>query len=217
MTPASKRKLAIWGASGHALVVADIVRLGTYYEVVGFLDDLSPERAGTDFCGSTVLGGVDCLESLRRKGVRDVLIAIGDWRVRLRLSEVARGHGFRLATAVHPHAVVAPGTELGAGTVIMAGAVVNPACRIGENVIINTCASVDHECIIGDGVHVCPGAHIAGRTIVERGAWVGIGATVVDGVRIGAESVIGAGAVVLRDIPAGVVAYGVPAKPMRDT
>ena len=39
------KKLAIWGASNHALVVADIVRLLGDYEIVGFLDSVNPERA----------------------------------------------------------------------------------------------------------------------------------------------------------------------------
>jgi PglD N-terminal domain len=40
-------KIVIWGAGGHALVVADIIRLRDDYELVGFLDDVNPERAGT--------------------------------------------------------------------------------------------------------------------------------------------------------------------------
>jgi acetyltransferase-like isoleucine patch superfamily enzyme len=51
---------------------------------------------------------------------------------------------------------------------------------------------------------------------VGRGAWIGIGATIIDRVRIGEYSVVGAGAVVVSDIPAGVVAYGVPATVIRE-
>jgi acetyltransferase EpsM len=50
---------------------------------------------------------------------------------------------------------------------------------------------------------------------VCRGAWVGIGSSVIDGVRIGAGSTVGAGSVVVRDVPDGVLAYGVPAKVIR--
>jgi maltose O-acetyltransferase len=47
-------------------------------------------------------------------------------------------------------------------------------------------------------------------------AWLGGGVIVLPGVRIGADSVIGAGAVVTRDVPAGVVAVGNPARVMRE-
>lgn len=45
--------------------------------------------------------------------------------------------------------------------------------------------------------------------------WLGGGAIVGPGVTIGDDSVIGAGAVVTRDIPAGVVAFGTPARVRR--
>ena len=46
--------------------------------------------------------------------------------------------------------------------------------------------------------------------------WLGGGVIVCPGVSIGDDSVIGAGAVVTRDIPAGVVAVGNPARVIRD-
>ena len=52
-----EKKLVIWGASGHALVVADIIRLGSDYKIVGFLDDVNPSRHNTNFCGALILGG----------------------------------------------------------------------------------------------------------------------------------------------------------------
>ncbi|MET9368091.1 sugar O-acetyltransferase [Streptomyces griseoflavus] len=45
--------------------------------------------------------------------------------------------------------------------------------------------------------------------------WLGGGVIVCPGVSIGDDSVIGAGAVVTRDVPAGVVAVGSPARPVR--
>jgi UDP-N-acetylbacillosamine N-acetyltransferase len=208
-------KLVIWGASGHALVVADAVRSRGEYEVVGFIDDVNPERTGAQFCGATILGGREQLDLLPREGVNNLIFGFGSCRSRLELSGLAVEKGFQLATAVHLKAVVAPDVSVGRGTLIAAGAVVNPAARIGENVIVNTGASVDHECVIEDGAHICPGVHLAGKVLVGRAVWVGIGATIVDGVSIGAGAVVGAGAVILDDIPEGVLAYGVPARVIR--
>lgn len=207
-----KRQLVIWGASGHALVVADIIKLTGEYELVGFIDDVNPVPANTSFCGFSVLGGRNCLEELKRQGLSHVIFAFGNCEARLRLAEWSREMGLSLATAIHPRATVAADVSVGAGTVIAAGAVVNSGATIGENVIINTCASVDHECVIDDGVHICPGAHLAGKVTVGRASWVGIGATVVDRMVIGSGVMIGAGAVVVNDLPDNVLAYGVPAK-----
>jgi acetyltransferase EpsM len=207
-----KQRLVIWGASGHALTVANIVRLEGKYEIIGFLDDINPKRRGEAFCGSTVLGGREQMKDLQKQGIHHILFGFGDCQARLKLADWVRRHGFQLGTAIHPRAVVAADVQIGEGTVIAAGTVINPATRIGVNVIVNTCASVDHECLIEDGCHIAPGVHLGGRVTVRQGVWIGIGATVKDGVRIGAGSIIGAGTVVLNDIPEDVVAFGIPAK-----
>ena len=207
-----RQELVIWGASGHALVVADAVRSGREYEIAGFIDDVHPERRGEDFCGAMILGGREQLDVLPPQGVNKLILGIGDCRARLELSEFACVKGFQLATVIHRRAFVATEASVGCGTVILAGAIVNSATRIGENVIVNTSASVDHECLIEDGAHLGPGVHLGGRVFVGRATWVGIGATVKDRVRIGAGTVVGAGAVVVDDIPDGVLAYGVPAR-----
>jgi acetyltransferase EpsM len=177
------------------------------------LDDVDPARRGQGFCGAKILGGREQLPLLLRRGMREMIIGFGDCR-RLEAAIEAEKHGFHFVSAVYPHSIVAGDVELGEGSLVAAGAVINPAARLGRHVIINTSASVDHECVVADGAHICPGAHLAARVSVGRCAWVGIGAVVKERVRIGDGAVVGAGAVVLRDIPGGMVAYGVPARPV---
>ena len=54
------------------------------------------------------------------------------------------------------------------------------------------------------------------RLLLEENVWLGANVTVVGGVTIGSGSVIGAGSVVTKDIPAGVIAAGVPCKIIRE-
>lgn len=217
MQESEQQPLVIWGASGHALVVADIVRLQEQYYIVGFLDDVRPNLHGTEFFGSTIFGGREQLRQLLGQGVKHILLAFGNCKMRLELTPQLQSQGFYLPVAIHPRSIVARDAELGAGTVIAAGAVVNPAVQIGQSVIVNTSASIDHECVIGDAVHVGPGARLAGRVVVGEAAQIGIGATIIDRVRIGSGAIIGAGAVVVRDIPDHVIAYGVPASVKKAT
>ena len=51
---------------------------------------------------------------------------------------------------------------------------------------------------------------------IGNGVWIGGNVTILPGVRIGDGAVIGAGAVVTKDIPAGCVAAGVPARVIRE-
>jgi len=208
-------KVAIWGAGGHGAVVADIVQLEGRYEIAGFLDDGESGRVGGMYLGLPILGGRNQLSRLVTQGIGYILFAFGDNAARLHLSELVAEHGLRLAVAIHPRATVARSADVGPGTVIAAGAVVSAAAVIGASVIINTCASVDHHCVVEDGVHIAPGAHLASHVRIARGAWVGVGASVRERVRIGATSIIGVGSAVVSDIPAGVVAYGVPAAIMK--
>jgi acetyltransferase-like isoleucine patch superfamily enzyme len=62
-------------------------------------------------------------------------------------------------------------------------------------------------------VNVHPGAVLSGDVHLGDGVTIGTGACVIQGVHIGAGTFVGAGAAVVNDLPAGVVAVGVPARP----
>jgi len=201
----------VWGASGHALVVADVLRQMGTHEVFGFLDDCDPSRAGQPFGGGRILGGRSELPRLLEQGITSMVLGFGDCAARLEIGEFARNQGFVLATAVHPWTSIGSGTILGEGTVVAAGAVLSVSVVIGRNVIINTRASVDHGCRIEDGANVAPGATLSGDVVVGRGALIGLGAVVLPKCTIGEGAVVGAGSVVLQDVPADATVCGVPA------
>jgi acetyltransferase EpsM len=204
----------VWGASGHGRVVVDILRLRGH-RLAGFIDG-DENKPGRTFLGAPI-HGPDELARLHQRGLKHMIIAVGDCRVRLQLADFAATRGFSFVTAIHPSAVVAADAAVGEGTVVAAAAVINPAAIIGRHCIINTRASVDHECRLADGVHICPGVSLAGDVAIGRGAWVGIGSSVIQKVTIGSGAVIGAGAVVISDIPDEVTAYGVPARVVTPT
>ena len=51
---------------------------------------------------------------------------------------------------------------------------------------------------------------------VGRNVWIGSGAQIMPGITIGDNTVIGSGSVVTKDIPANVVAMGVPCRVIRE-
>jgi acetyltransferase-like isoleucine patch superfamily enzyme len=85
---------------------------------------------------------------------------------------------------------------------------------IGRNVMIAAnCAlySYDHGVIPGKFIREQP-LQSRGPIVIEDEAWIGTGVIVLSGVKIGEGAVIGAGSVVTRDVPAGGIAVGNPAK-----
>ena len=48
-----------------------------------------------------------------------------------------------------------------------------------------------------------------------KGVWVGSQATILPGVTIGDDAIVAAGAVVARDVPAGAIVAGVPARKIK--
>ena len=59
------------------------------------------------------------------------------------------------------------------------------------------------------------GLEYAKPITVGSNVWIGMGVQVLPGVTIGDNAVIGAGSVVTKDIPAGMLAYGVPCRPIK--
>ena len=203
--------LLILGAGGHGKVAADCATAQGAWGRIEFFDDRWP--ALQNCADWPVIGTGEAL--LRRKDdLVEAFVAIGDGETRLAWIARLREAGLKLATIVHPRAILSPRASLGPASLIVAGAIVNIGARLGEGAIVNTGATVDHDCFIEAGAHICPGAHLAGDVQVGRAALVGIGASARQGVKIGAGATIGAGAAVVSDIGASVTASGVPARPM---
>jgi sugar O-acyltransferase (sialic acid O-acetyltransferase NeuD family) len=207
-------RVIVVGAGGHGQVVADILRAaragGRDVEVIGYLDDRKAVHGHT-LVNARVLGPATALNDTLHDAV---VVAIGDNKARAAIARRLVESGARLATAVHPAAVVAMDVSVGDGSMLCAGAVVNTGTVIGRGVILNTACSVDHHTTVGDYAHIAPGVHMGGEVTVGEGALVGIGAVVLPRVTIGRWAIVGAGAVVTRNVPDGAIVIGNPARPL---
>ncbi len=197
-------------------MIIDIVEKQGLFEIVGLIDPA--QLPGAHFFGYKILGSDQEISGLMRQGrVAGLLIAIGDnWtRAKVARSLAAVVRDLPLVTAIHPSAQIAKGVEIGLGSVIMAGAVVNSGACIKRLCIVNTNAALDHDSVLGDFASLGPGATVGGEAAIGAYTAVGIGAIVLNGVRIGEHCVIGAGATVLHAVPDAVVAFGTPARVVR--
>lgn len=88
---------------------------------------------------------------------------------------------------------------------------------------------IGNRVLIANDVCICPGTHdvhwedreeVRGKSFalpifIEDDCWIGAHATILPGVRIGRGATVAAGAVVSKDVEAGCLVGGVPAKFIR--
>lgn len=215
---APPRALVIVGAGGQGREALDTVEAlnavgpAPVWRFLGFLADDDRTADLLAARGAAVIGPVSRLGDGSLEPDAEVVVAIGDPAVRRRVAEEAAAAGRRAATLVHPSAQVGSQAVLEEGAYVGPAAVLTTNVRVGRHVIVNIAATLSHDVVVGDYATVGPGSHLAGNVRVGDGADLGIGVVARPGSSVGADAVVGAGAVVIGDLPAGVVAYGVPAQ-----
>jgi sugar O-acyltransferase (sialic acid O-acetyltransferase NeuD family) len=204
--------LVVLGAGGHGRealdIVADINQVVPTWEVLGVLDDGAPDPSLLARVGVRHLGPTDLLADLAAAYV----IGIGRGSLRRHFDERATGWGRTPATLVHPRACVGRDVVLGPGAVVAAQANVTTNIRFGRHVHVNVASTVGHDCRLADYVTIAPGARLCGTVTIGSDVFIGTGSIVIQNLTVGARTTIGAGTVVLNDLPAEVVAAGVPAR-----
>lgn len=207
------KRVVVIGAGGHGREVADILRAQGETDVIGFVDE-KREIHGNDVDGLRVLGDWAWFEGVDRAEIA-VVCAVGLPESCRRLTQHAESLGLSFATAISPLAHISRFARLGEGVTVFPFAVINTGAVVESHGILNIAATASHDTKIGRYANINPGAHLAGNVTIGEGCYIGMGANVIQGRSIGAWSVVGAGAVVTRDVPAGVITAGVPAKILR--
>ncbi len=146
--------------------------------------------------------------------------------------DVKLGRDVKLARFINLYGCeIGDETKIGAFVEIQKNARVGRRCKVSSHTFICEGVTIEDQVFIGHGVMFINDSHprattAAGdlqtaddwkveSTLVKKGASIGSGATILSKVTIGEGAMVGAGSVVTRDVPAGAVVAGNPARILR--
>jgi sugar O-acyltransferase (sialic acid O-acetyltransferase NeuD family) len=201
--------LIIFGAGGLGRETACLARRA-HREVVGYLDD-DETKWGHSIAGISVLGGPgQALDDV------EIIVALGNPRVRRSVVRQLSKRGARFATLVDPQAIIGERVTIGAGTQIQSGCILTCDIAIGEHCVLGIGSQVSHDCRLGNFATIAPGVTLPGSCELKDGAEVAIGATMPQKTTMEAGSMLGMGAVLTKNLSQDHLAFGVPARERRN-
>lgn len=211
------KNIVLIGGGNHAHYTIDIIEKENRYNIIGIID--SVHDVGSERFGYKIIGRQEnILELIRQYNIEVGIISIGDnWsRYYVYNKILEQIPNFEFANAIHPSVIIGNNVKLGKGIIAMAGTIFNPKSTIEDFTFFATGAQVEHDCFIDKFSSISAGSVTGGFVKLGKFSAITLGVTVIDRVEIGENTVVGSGALVVKSLPDNVLAYGNPAKIIRE-
>lgn len=213
----SEHVASVYGASGHGLAVADMLRRQNAIEVIALIDD-TPIKIGTTKSSIPVISFSEWSQTFLDK---PCFVSSGNSTVRRMLVERVLKAGGHFTSSFSKSSSMASGFTIGIGSGVWEPLFVGPHVNVGNHVQVMPMTSLGHDVVIGDFATVCPGCTISGHVVIEEGAFIGAGSVITNGserkpIVIGRKAQVGACSFVSKSVAAGAKVLGNPARPLRE-
>jgi sugar O-acyltransferase (sialic acid O-acetyltransferase NeuD family) len=211
------KKIVLIGGGNQAHYTIDIMEKENKYQIIGIID--SVHDIGSERFGYRIIGRQENLNQLIDEYSIDAgVISIGDnWsRYYVYNKIIEQVPDFEFVNAIHPSVIIGNNVKIGVGIVAMAGCIFNPKSTLGDFCFFATGAQIEHDCFIDKFSSISAGSITGGFVRIGKFSAVTLGVTIMDRVTIGENTVIGSGSLVVKSLPDNVLAYGNPAKIVRE-
>lgn len=211
-------KIILIGSGQHANVVLYNIKCQNKYDVIGYFES-NEDKVNTFYKNLPVL---ECYKNqelkqlIKKYGTNKFFIGFGNMKYRRDVFNEFISSGWEPVNVFHPNAVISEDAKIGRGVLIECGCLITPNPIIGDNVVVNTGSQVNHDNVIENHVYIASGVVLSGGVTIKENTLIDDSVTVTLGRTIAENSIVGAGSIVTKDIPENSIAYGNPAKVIRE-
>jgi len=208
--------MLIVGAKGFAKEILETFHQLDQIESIVFYDDVNEDIGDYLYSRFPILNNEAAVNNLFIKN-NQFTIGIGNPILRFKLYKKFTGLGGKFVSTISPTAQIGNyEVTIGEGSNVLDNSIFSNSVVIGKGCIVYYNAILTHDCIVGDFVEISPSAILLGRCQVGNFSQIGANATILPDIKIGVNVIIGAGATVTKDIPDNCIAFGSPAKIIRE-
>ena len=190
--------------------------IDSYYENTKRVTTRTEYPIRDSFKGRPLIVAMDWIDKLVDSGIKKVLPLTRNNKDRKRQIELCRQNDIELVSAIHPSVINLSGSTVEPGVWINAGSIIGYKVEIETGVLINTGSLIEHHNVLRECCQVDPGVVTASNVTLRECCYVHAGATIINHCEVGENAIVGAGSVVTKNIPPNCMAFGVPAKVMKE-